>query len=133
VPPDVRGYRCDAIELAGDVYMRRWFPGMGQRLRYHEILGSDPDRDLHDHPWDFTSKILDGSYLEITPDDERRYGPGDVIKRRATDLHRLVVVDGPVWTAVRTGPVRRHWGFMTADGWVIHYDYRAVGQRSRRW
>ena len=132
MPPDVRGHRSDRIELDGETYMRRWYPGVGYRLRYHEILRSDPDRHLHDHPWDFTSTILEGSYLEVTPSGETVYQPGDMIKRKATDLHRLVVVDGPVWTAVRTGPVRRHWGFMTDDGWVMWRDYQTAGRTSRR-
>jgi hypothetical protein len=132
-PPDVTGYRCDSITLADETYMRRWYPGPGPRLRYHEILRSDPDRDFHDHPWDFTSKLLTGAYLEVTPAGEQAFEAGDVIIRRARDLHRLVVLDGPVWTMVRTGPVCRQWGFQTTDGWVYWRDYRAVGSRSRRW
>ena len=134
VAPNVRGYRRDEIRLDGEVYMRRWYPGPGPRLRYHEILRSDPDRDLHDHPWDFTSLILEGAYVEITPDGERRWQAGDVIRRRATDLHRLELDGGPVWTQVRTGPVRRWWGFQTADGWVDARRYdRTLGAPSRPW
>jgi hypothetical protein len=132
--PNVTGYRCEPIELAGELYMRRWFPGPGLSARVHEILASDPHRDLHDHPWDFTSTILFGSYRDITPEGERTFGPGDVIERRATDLHRLVVLDGPVWTMVRTGPFRRRWGFATASGWVHWREYEKAGhERSREW
>lgn len=112
--------------------MRRWFPGPGLSARVHEILGSDPGRDLHDHPWNFTSTILLGSYREVTPDGEHTFGPGDEIERRAIDPHRLVVLDGPVWTMVRTGPAIRRWGFTTASGWVHWREYEAR-RRSRAW
>jgi len=122
----------DEITFAGQVYMRRWYPPGGHRERYHEILHSDPGRALHDHPWNFTSTILDGAYLEITPDGERLYRAGAVIYRKATDLHRLEVIEGPVWTHVTTSRVLRQWGFATDDGWVPYDRYDYAGDATSR-
>lgn len=36
----------------------------GRSFYFHCFLRSDDDRALHDHPWDFTSIILFGSYRE---------------------------------------------------------------------
>lgn len=140
-------------------YMKRlllktpWFT-----LRFHRILRSDEGRDFHDHPWEFSSLILSGGYVEHRPGckcvrhgdaDERGrqvgcccsehkgkilqfrsfrpslknpcrfYGPGSIVRRRAEDLHRLELVNGPAWTLVLTGPYRREWGFVLSDGtWV---------------
>ena len=51
------------------------------------------------------------------------FKPGDVNKKSAADLHRLELVDGPVVTLVRRGPIIRNWGFLTRDGWVSHDTY----------
>jgi len=41
----------------------RWTFGCG--IRVHQILRSDSDRHLHDHPWGFATVILRGGYLEV--------------------------------------------------------------------
>lgn len=42
---------------------RRWT--FGCAIRVHQILRSDNDRHLHDHPWPFATLILRGGYVEI--------------------------------------------------------------------
>lgn len=111
------------IGINGDVYMRRYYTRY-DAVRFHEILRSDADRDLHDHPWDFTSVILEGSYREHTRSFwPMTYVPGAVLVRKATDLHRLEVVSGPVWTMVTVGPTLRTWGYMTKHGWIAWDKY----------
>lgn len=50
-------------------YMNRWWvlggPGSALRIRLHEILRSDRDRALHDHPAASVSLILRGGYWEV--------------------------------------------------------------------
>lgn len=128
--------RVREIGINGDVYMRRYYTHW-DAVRFHEIVRSDNDRDLHDHPWDFTSTILEGEYREHCPWSEnveqmhkktwsKLYKAGDVLVRKATDLHRLEVVSGPVWTMVIVGPTIRKWGYQTADGWVPWDEYLKV-------
>lgn len=127
--PDVEGLPFDELlDASGGVYMRRYYMRKSRRgdLRYHEILKSDTDRDLHDHPWDFTSEILSGSYEEATPSGNRVYAEGDTICREAASPHRLTIIDGPVWTRVATGPYVKTWGFYTPDGWVDWRQYRNI-------
>jgi hypothetical protein len=45
------------------IFPRWWLGGWGVRL--HEILSSDDDRALHDHPWRFGSIILKSGYFEV--------------------------------------------------------------------
>lgn len=122
--PQVSDLPSDLIEQDGRPYMRRHYllgahnKTGGSTTRFHEILESD-GLDLHDHPWDFVSIILSGSYVETTPDgDEHEYGPGSVLVRTAEQAHRLTLPGGPVWTFVVLGPPRRRWGFHTDRGWV---------------
>jgi hypothetical protein len=121
----------------------RWFG-----IFLHQILRSDSDRDLHDHPWPFMTLLLWGRYTEAVPSDsppmfkddgsmyvtERLRRPGTIIFHRATDAHCLTLpqtwrFDGlegskypdgfiPVWTLFVHGPRGRRWGFHTANGWV---------------
>ena len=117
----------------GSPYMERWFVVESKSLtvRYHHLLASDSDRDLHDHPWDFVSLILEGSYVEETPAGEQRFSAGDVVVHRANDLHRLQLLDGPVWTYVSTGPFVKTWGFQTPSGWVPWREYERAGSSQR--
>lgn len=111
----------------GSVYMRRYYVAKTRFgwVRIHEILRSDQDRHLHDHPWNFISLILSGGYTEHTPEGVRKYGPMSLLYRRAEALHRLTL-EGTAWTFVVTGPKKRSWGFQTERGWVYYRDYEKV-------
>lgn len=99
----------------------------------HNILRSDDDRAPHDHPWLNISIVLKGGYFEWLPDRERPVlpghdyplirvwrGPGSIVFRRATALHRLEIPKGSphgAWTLFITGPRIREWGFACPHGW----------------
>jgi len=116
-------------------YMERWILDLGPlgTIRLHHILRSDEARALHDHPWDFWSFLLTGGYIEVTRHPlghpgwiAERYRPRfSIVRRRAEDLHRLVL-DEPVWTLVWSGPRRREWGFMLPTGWIHWKDAQAL-------
>lgn len=115
-------------------YLFRWYViprNKNANVYFHVQTQSDPERPLHDHPWDNTSVILAGGYDEIISkcpwvngDYEgngfdrsldyrlRRY-VGDVIYRQATWAHRLILPpDTPyTMTLFMTGPKVREWGF----------------------
>lgn len=108
--------------VIGDNYLRRWWiipRNDGCNVYLHEINKSDDDRALHDHPWDNTSFLLHGRYVEHTPHGAFERRAGDVCQRRAADAHRLEVLPGE--TAISlfiTGPKIREWGFHCSKGWV---------------
>lgn len=103
----------------GNPYLRRWWILPRNRflnIYLHQILRDDDDRALHDHPWASLSFPLAGRLSEL------RHGANWSVERRdvsrlwpiyrpAKLAHRLVVVNGPVWTLFVTGPVVRNWGF----------------------
>lgn len=124
----------EIVNERGELYMRRYYLRRGPlrlpTVRIHEILLSDVG-PLHDHPWDFTSWLLHGSYDEETDHGTSRYQSGDTLTRHARDVHRLTL-EQPVWTFVRTGPVIKPWGFLTDDGWLHHREYERRTQR-RAW
>ena len=113
----------------GDPYMVRYrlFKSKWFGIYLHHILRSDEDHECHDHPWDFTSLILVGGYLEIQryEVDYTKYGkrnmrfcrPGRIVRHKAEDAHRLVL-DRPAWTLVKVSGKKRQWGFYTDEGWM---------------
>lgn len=113
-------------------YMLRWYLIPRNRLLniyLHKFLRDDDDRALHDHPWNFLSIMLWGSYLEIRPNGEglrsRSRGWLSMAYRRATDRHRVILDNGPCWTVVITGPRIRDWGFHCPQGFVPWRDFVA--------
>ena len=90
----------------------------------HNLLRSDIDRDLHDHPWSFISIILQGGYKEHTFSGVRTHRPGAVLFRPAKWAHSLEM-NKPGWSLVFAGKTVRPWGFHTPDGWVLWRKYDA--------
>jgi hypothetical protein len=141
-PPDM------VIGDPKDPYLRRWWVIPRNRwcnVYLHQILRSDDDRALHDHPWPNVSIVVKGRYEEITiesgygrwlraeleslgKDPKTSWGWSTVTKvrkalsvvfRRATTPHRLVVRPGEsAWTLFITGPRVRDWGFHFPQAWV---------------
>lgn len=107
--------------IIGDNYLRRWWVVPRNRqcnVYLHETLHSDEDRALHDHPWDNISFLIEGSYIEITPEGEFLRRAGETISRQATAAHRLVIPDGGRAVSLfTTGPIVRDWGFHCPQGW----------------
>jgi hypothetical protein len=119
-------------------YLRRWW--LLPRNRWvgaylHEFKRSDDDRALHDHPWDNCSIVVTGSYIEEMPDLAQlrtpftriydlprirvRRDPGAIVFRRATDSHRIELInEQPVRTIFLTSRITRGWGFHCAQGWI---------------
>jgi hypothetical protein len=116
--PDVAGLRYDPV-VDGTYRLDRYHVHESKpwNVRYHHIRTSDPS-DLHDHPWDYVTTLLAGAYLEVTEDGAQLYRAPRTLVRQAEDAHRLELPEGPVWSLLVTGPVRRPWGFYTDRGWV---------------
>lgn len=137
-------------------YLFRWYViprNTDANVYFHIQTESDPERPLHDHPWDNTSVILAGGYDEIldtepaisshVPDPlysslhrylyERR--PGDVIHRKATWAHRLIRPKDIPYTMslFTTGPKVRKWGFWTPDGWMPYNEVTTESDGKSQW
>jgi len=117
--------------VIGEDYLCRWWviprnPVFDVYL--HLITGSDDDRALHEHPWMNLSIILRGVYAEYLPDtngaDRVAYRrPRDVVFRKATASHRIVVAKAPIWSLFITGPKVRLWGFHCPQGWGPWHEF----------
>lgn len=125
----------EIVSKYGQVHFRRyrllqtpWFA-----IYIHQILRSDEDLDPHDHPWDFTSVILEGAYHEdswypphFDTMQSNDYYSGDVIEHKAVDAHKLRLISKEVWTLVFVSGRSRYWGYQTKAGWIGHEEYRLL-------
>lgn len=136
-PPASQRWALYASHL-GD-YMKRWiFRTPWGTLRVHKIQQSDEGRDFHDHPFDFTSLIFRGGYIEhrpgcwcpvwtgdgpVPPSPCRVFLAPTIVRRKATDFHRLELKPwiGSAWTFVISSRYFRPWGFLLRDGSWVHY------------
>ena len=135
---------CDLIIAPdGNPYLYRWYVIPHNKLAnvyFHLQIADDPERPLHDHPWDNQSVILAGGYTETFQDNPpngsiklRNVMAGDVVARRAHEAHRLTMLyDLPyTMTLFSTGPKRRAWGFWYGQEWVNAKDVcRMDGDKS---
>ena len=92
--PDVEGLRYDPI-IEGDYHLDRWhvLEDRTRNVRVHCVRTSDPS-DLHDHPWDYVTTLVHGSYVEVTEHGAVRYSAPVTLVRPAEQAHRLEVMDG---------------------------------------
>lgn len=144
-----------------DVYLIRYYV---VRSRYfnifiHQFLRSDRD-DLHDHPWNFVTYLVSGSYTEnrFNPKTgkveatRRINAPYDdymqkvhlkqntLVYRRATDQHQVVVdqdlkekdKDKAALTLFISGPTKREWGFIKEEE-SMFFNERQAGIKMRTW
>ena len=137
------------------LYLRRWrLFGYNAKLPYlfgrgvmiHRIVRPDADRDPHNHPWDFWSLVLKGSYIEdiyhgVYTHRGRLEFPAESITRvarkfgaldwrPAEHMHRIdKLPDGDAWTLVVVKRRTDHkWGFWTPRGWVYWKEYITAKQ-----
>ena len=118
-PPDVEGLDTDEIYGMTRFHIVQSGPA---NVRYHHIIRPDVG-DLHDHPWDYVTRLLDGCYREVTRYGAELYRAPCTLMRRAEHAHRLELPEGPCWTLIITGPARRGWGFWTDSGWQPWRDH----------
>lgn len=130
----LRRFRA-VISLDNSPYLTRYrlIVTRSRCIYLHHILRSDADRNMHDHPFDFTVVVLWGGYWEHAPKGVTWRGPGSIIRHSAEDLHRIEMPKNrTAWTLFIRGPKRRDWGFQTATGWVAWQDYEDVGDMTGR-
>lgn len=131
----------------GDLYLRRWFiyprypefKKMEPRVYLHKFHRGDNTRDLHDHPWRFTSIILKCGYWEhsFNPEWQRWkslenrsshggrlrgwkraeppktirkwYGPGSILRRGAKWAHAVELAEDTHYIQRDSGEIRHQW------------------------
>ena len=93
-------------------YLIRWtFLFFNFSIRIHHWIGSDDKRFFHDHPWDFISVVIKGSYTNVTPEGRFNVKAGSVWKSTALKRHYLEIPKDGAWTLLLCGRPFHKWGF----------------------
>ena len=139
-------------------YIERFYLGErnGWTCYLHRMLGPDPDRDLHNHPWQNAySRVLYGSYIERRLEfgfQKRKieYIPANVINNvrgfyyynavsnkntlGEYTWHTIVEIAKPeTWTLFWHSPWYRQWGFLTEQGFKVNKEKIDVTKASEWW
>lgn len=123
--------------LSTEVFLVRYivFKTRFGHLYIHRFLRSDIDSP-HDHPWNFFTYIVKGSYTEAFYDKKKPTSyslwsktkntrkQGSLAFRNATDVHTVIIdkvysleeIDQAPLTLCLIGPRKREWGFWNHDG-----------------
>lgn len=111
----------------------RWF-----RLYLDKIVHSDIEPYLYDSPFDFSVRVLKGSYRDssaMAPNwgavKQTIMGPGSTATYQHDDVHKMEIIQGPVWMLIKAGVKTYPHGFQTKLGWIEESRYRqmkAAGQ-----
>lgn len=116
--------RIESKHTPGEIYLDRLrivqTPYFGVYL--HWIHEPDSDRDPHDHPWNFTSIILKGSYTERVWDYpalgtqdykgyQRTWHRFTRHKMTMEKAHKIEEISKPLVTLIFVGKRSRNWGF----------------------
>lgn len=122
----------------GRLHFRRWriLSTPWFSIFVHGIYQRDEDKHLHNHPWDYVSIVLKGTYIEATknwkPDwsncwDFTTRGPLSIVSRDAGQYHKVAtIVDGPVYSLFFTSSRYNHWGYSVEGLYVNHRKYREL-------
>lgn len=119
----------------GDQYLARlrviqtpWFG-----IYLHDIYHDDGDRDPHNHPWNFISIVLRGSYTErVHPEPAGRMSQWYILKKHKrfsahkmgqVAAHRIVYAAPGLKTLILTGRRASGWGFFCDGEYVPWQDY----------
>lgn len=101
----------------------------------HDLYEPDSDSDPHDHPWDFTSFIVKGSYLEVVYpaphvtleiNYKRHWHQFSHHRMLREQAHRILKVEPGTKSLIFVGRRSRNWGFFTEMGWMSWQDYEAA-------
>lgn len=117
----------------GDLYLERfylfstrWIPVkcLQYKIVLHHFWRGDQEDALHDHPWSWGSKLLEGSYEEETHEGFQTITPESGWRWNSADYaHRILLEqDKPVWSIFIMGPKTHDWGFIDRAGKWTRWD-----------
>lgn len=114
---------------SGKLHFRRWeiLKTKWFSIWIHGIYAADQDKHLHNHPWDFKSIVLKGSYVEKTESGFVRQYSGKINIRNGANFHKILRLTSPaVYTLFIVTPPKRTWGYKVGDKFIENEKYREM-------
>jgi hypothetical protein len=118
----------------GKLHFRRWelLKTKWFSIWIHGIYESDQDLHLHNHPWDFKSIVLKGSYIELTEKGFVWQTPLKFNSRNGENFHKIYKLLTPVvYTLFFVTPPKREWGYEVNGEFITHEKYRELKKQGK--
>jgi hypothetical protein len=118
----------------GKLHFRRWelLKTKWFSIWIHGIYESDQDLHLHNHPWDFKSIVLKGSYIELTEKGFVWQTPLKFNSRNGENFHKIYKLLTPVvYTLFFVTPTKREWGYEVNGEFITHEKYRELKKQGK--
>lgn len=120
----------EIISKDGVLHFRRWrvISTPWFAIYIHAIYKADEDLHLHNHPWNFWSLVLKGSYTERLPNFKLnpRFAWTSAYRQR-DQFHKIEDLHSPVvWTFNVMWNFRDTWGYEVRGKYVDHNTYREM-------
>lgn len=124
---------------AGVLHFKRWaiIECKWFNIYIHYIARSDMDKHPHNHPWNFTSVVLKGGYVEkrtkslwaLTQPVQYKYIefalPYMIREMKGFHTYHKIRLLKPTYTLVFTGPrINDDWGYLVDGKHVVADEYR---------
>ena len=128
------------VSKKGITHFKRWsiIQSKWFNIYIHAIYVADLDKHCHDHPWNFMSIILKGTYIEKVINKHpkhnryisyltRSFWSNTFKWNKAETTHKIdKIMDGPVYTLFITGKNRRDWGYDVDGTWYQWEEYHSI-------
>ncbi len=119
----------EIISKEGILHFRRWtvFSCYYFSIYIHQIFKADEDLHLHNHPWNYCSIILYGSYIERNQFYDTIMKPLSVSIQKAQRFHKIKeMLSKQCISLFITGKKYNEWGYDTENGFIDHKTYRQL-------
>lgn len=118
----------------GKLHFRRWqiLKTPWFSIWLHGIYAADEDKHLHNHPWDFKSMVLKGSYIEETQHGFITQKPLKFNSRNGNSFHKIHKLLTPVvYTIFFVTKQKRQWGYLVDGDFIDNETYRKMKHESK--
>lgn len=119
----------------GELHFQRWtimsLPWFSIYL--HFIYKADEDAHLHNHPWNYLSFVVYGTFIEQTENNHLEcILPGKIIIRKAKVYHKITdLFTNKIITLFITGKRFNEWGYEVNGKFVGHKEYRILKNENK--
>lgn len=91
----------------------------------HHIYKADQDKHLHNHPWNYVSMVIKGSYLEQSVAGVNHIMPFSFNYAKRNRFHKILKLnDEKVISIFITGKRHKTWGYNVDNFYIEHDVYR---------
>lgn len=97
-------------------------------IYFHGIYKADEDEHLHNHPWNYTSICVWGSFFELSENSVSLITPFNISRQKSSRFHKIWKLKSKsVYTLFFvSNRIEGDWGYLVDGKFVDHKTYRKL-------